>query len=1141
MEAMMAFNAAEPAGADGKLYDSGFIAVIDTYSLIAGQYEVVGVSMLMSGSTAASTIISTKKGYFSVPAGRIPDDIKLKAVDGTIIPVGMKPGATVDTKDSMMLTGYPALRNGNYTMQVTARNKYGRATRQDSITVKYVRPIVKLDVTSPLVEGFPGAAQVLSLNSPLDNSPIVGPVAGRVVAQGALSGTVSVQGVEIASTEERDVALSVKASGKYNVKGTATGSRSVARIWIDRPDAPDVELSVGNWNPDDGIKILPNRDAYAPTLDQVQINASAAAGSNCSTIFGTAQDGAIAGEYQQPVCAIRFKRLPDGVNQETATRANLRGVLQTDGNQDVEFETGVLWTDPETATTSFYKAKNRSLTLVGIAPKEPDIIFAPVDKLSQLMKSSPGKMLTYTGITTAGRITVTGKYLGMTVSIKIGNAEPKIVSTTNTSVREFISTNIEQIWTNQDVVVESWYNKYPEQKFSKTLTFTAIPKEPVVVLANTEAMSTSDSIVRGNLGVYQGAAVGFVYNNAESGIWSVQLYEEDGKGKRTAIGDPVDPSMPDGSISINIGRQLPGNRTLVAVAKVSEAAAGVGTQQITSSKASLFVKNGSPLTAQITTRTTSGSVPFTPTLTISLPEQSRVSDIGKVEWSKSADGVQFEAVDGASMALRPQIETSGRVWYKAKLTNRHSQMTGETNAVQLQAFGVPKIQISGDTATFVGQTATLTATSDLDADFTWYISRSATDKSPQIVTGVDSITITPQAPADMLVKVVASEKNAPVENLGRNVSTMTLVRATRPGVQRPAIYGPSYVESGKAYDFKAVIAPLFAPSLKTSLKTKGHWVLPDGSTVDGETLTYTIRPNDKSLRYVAWVENIEDATAAADFSLRPWEYVWPEWKVATRVIDNRVPATLRFQVLAKNPRDLQKLGGEKPSFKWQFPQSFKVLEQTAETATVEANDPGEFQISAEVSDTRGNVTQLSSDKIQIAPAPDLVPDLTIQSGDRWNRAPNKLYARVNLLSVPKNDVVDTTTFKLNGNEVSSGRGIASYIDIPTSGSHELVAIVRSVNGKVGMVTKTVELISGDDPVCQIVSTGDGKSSLTLIAKCSVEKGTIAGYKWKVNGADLPTSSYMLSFARKDIDAGITAVSVIATTDKGQQGRANWPQ
>jgi hypothetical protein len=63
----------------------------------------------------------------------------------------------------------------------------------------------------------------------------------------------------------------------------------------------------------------------------------------------------------------------------------------------------------------------------------------------------------------------------------------------------------------------------------------------------------------------------------------------------------------------------------------------------------------------------------------------------------------------------------------------------------------------------------------------------------------------------------------------------------------------------------------------------------------------------------------------------------------------------------------------------------------------------------------------------------------------------------------------------------------------------------------------------------------------LIARCTVTQGLVSSYKWLVNGQPMPATSYMLSFAKKDLDAGVISAQVTATTDKGQEGVATWPK
>lgn len=1142
-EAVVAAGLAKTASSFGTLMNAGFMATLDAYTLPAGPYEVTGLQFMAYGSTNTNTITPATKPTFSLPSGRTVSDVVLADSSGVSIPVSLKPSGLSSAPDVLNLTGYPALKSGLYQLKAKAANKYGRAGQESALNIRYTRPVVKVDVSSPNAENYPGTTKGVSLQNPLDSTTLTGDLAAKATLQSdnPYVSDVQMQGASLTTNSETDIVIPFT-SGRQQVKARAAGQgKGTVKVWLAVPDAPDLEVGVGVWDPDVGIKLAADREVYAPVLDPVSVTASPDPSTNCASGLYGIMDGATVGtQMSTPVCAVRYRALPQGLGQETTLRANLRGALvNLDGN-DIDYDTGVLYTDPSTGVTNFYKTKNRKLSLQGIDPAEPAIDFVHVDKLFALAKNSQGTNLTYAGPNTPGRLMMTGKYPGMTANISVGDASPKQVTTSSTNIREFVNTSIPSIWGTQDVVIESWYNKYPQKKFTKTLTFTAIPKYPVVVVSPTQTVSTVDAVVRGNLGVYQGATSGFAFDPAATGEWAVHLYEVSPKGEKTPIGDPASVTSSDGAFEINLGKLAPGRKSIIAVGTVQNAAGGIGQQQITSATASMIVMDGSPIDASLQVKTPSGPTPFMPSIGVAVKKVERVSDIGAVEWYSSRDGEVFDKIDGAgNIGLRPSLPEAGRYWYKAVVTNKYSNEPSELAPVEVQAFNLPKVKILGDTATFVGVPITLTATADVDSDFTWYIYKSATDANPQVVSG-NTISVSPSAPGDMLIKVKAVEKGAPTSNVASTVTASTALRAINPIVQRPMITGPGYVETGKTYDFKATMSPLFAPGLTTSLAQRGRWVLPDGSTQEANVISYTVNPGDKSLKYEVWVESMPAVRSSSEMQLRTWTYIWPDWQVTTRVIDNRVPATLMFSAMPKDMRALQNLGSEKPAYQWQLPPSFKIVQQyTPDSITVEASEPGTFQVKAVVSDSRGNTTEVASNMIEIAPAPDLVPDLTLLSGDKWGRAPQKLYARVNILSMPKNDSFGSATFKLDGKEVSSGAVSTTFIDVPTSGTHEVSAMVSSAGGKVATVSKSMDFITGDNPVCSIVSAGDGKTSLTLTAKCTVQSGFISAYKWEVDGKTLPGSSYMVSFSKSSLDAGVGTVRLVAATDKGQEGEAVW--
>jgi len=1131
------------AGLTPSLLSSGFIAATSAYSLPEGSYTVQSVTMKMKTTpgSASLDVAPSRAGQFTIPDGRINPDVTVTAANGTSYNVGIARNTSPTMNGKMTLTGYPALRSGDYVVTTVARGPYGNATGTTSLNVRYRRNVATVSASQPIAENFNGGQSLVSLVDPLTNiaMPAADLPAKATVILGAASGRASFQGknLDAAPGVEIDVTIPTK-GGRHALYGTATGNSKTVNVWINRPDAPNIKVDLNPWDPDASMQLKPASTFFATNVDQVQITATTVGTSHCNQIVSILEGASMpAGNYEPPVCAMRFKPLPAGLSIETATKRNLVGYLTQEGEQSIDYDTGILWTDA-TGATAFYRASTHALKIAGMTPQEPDITMTPIDKLTPLTQASPGKHLTFTGSSIAGRLTVLGKYPGMTVEITPAGFATKTLVSNSNSVSDFVTTNISDVFGTQDFVVTSWFSRAPSTKFTKTVTFTAVALSPIITLSNVSSLSTGDTTMKGNIGLYQGKE-GFVYDETKVGTWSVQLYEVANTGTKTALGNPVTGFGSDGLFTVPLGKLPPGQRRLMAVATTNNTSVGVADQTIQSTQVTLAVADASPLGGKISVSALNGPVPFSPALSIGLDNPARVSDLGTITWFSSPDGSTYNPVAGSGTSLRPQLMTSGYAWFKATIANRFDPAAvTELAPVEVQAFAVPKVTLSGDSATIVGYGATLHATANIDADFTWYVSKSVSDMHPDVISGTDTITVTPTAANNMIIKVVASEKGAPVGNSARNTTATTTLVVGSAKLQKPLISGPSYIETGKTYTFKATTTPIFTKGLKTTLVQKGHWVMPDGTLIDSDTVDYAVTEGDKSLRYEAWIDGMTNTLTGTDFVFKTWQYAWPAWQMTTRVIDNKVPATLSFAVAAMGT-GIQGMGGEQPLYDWQPPPSFQTLSRSGSSVTIQANEPGDFQMAGTVSDSRGNVTFVSSDVVRISPAPDLVPALILQSGDRWNRAPNKLYARVNIVSLPKNDTVATTTFKLDDAEITTGKSMIAYIDVPTVGTHDVKAVVTSAGGKIGADTQSITLGTGDAPVCRINQSGNGTTSLTLTASCSVIQGSIATYQWTANGQSLSMTGNMVSFARIDLDKGIWTATVTAVTDKGQTGSATW--
>lgn len=1126
-----------------ELMSAGFMATIDPYLLTPGNYEINSVvTGDGNGDTGIWEVVN--KGYFTIPEERVVPDVTLTDSSGATIPIGLVSKSYSQSENVLNLDRYPALRNGDYRLTRSIRNKYGVSTQSEELNVRYIRPVTKVAINTPVAEGFSGMVKRATLTNPLTGRTMTGLLSGKIKMASQARGTLISDGVVIPSSgEEADISINDQNTGSYSIKAsTDRDEKSSAKIWINAPDAPDLLVDVQGWNPDSGIAMETPPGAYALGIDTVQVGANSISGGVCAGVYGTTTGEEISGNYSGgPVCAVRYTALPPGLTQETPTQARVTGKLSVDGENQMSYETGIIWVDPETGLPGFYKSNERTLTLNGLTPTSPTITFTHANDLAAQAAASPDENLTYTGSgSVAGYFLVDSRYSGVSVRYGPVGGEKKTASSNGRTIRARVVTNLDEAWETGDYEIETWYNNYPQQVFTHTLTFTAVPNKPLVITRGATTVSTEDTIITGNLGSVRGGA--FIYDPPTAGGWNVTLYEKDYRGNLTQVAESQMITAPDGSFTFNLGMQSAGRRTYVAIGETTGTPSGVQGITIRGRDTVAYVLDGSPLTGQLMTNpTTLAQLPTSLSIGIRFDGGNRITDISEIVWQMSRDGTNYSTIEGEQRtSLRQSLTESGQYWFKASVTNRHSGLVSDLEPVLVTGYQIAKAIIEGDSGVFVGTPVTLTATAQIDADFRWEVRQSRADDNPLVATG-DTLTFTPTRVGTYIVSVITSERNLPADATRATTTVTKNLRAQLPSAPAATIAGPRVVETGKTYTFTATTQGVFSGGYATSSQVLGRWILPNGDTHEGMTLSHTVADGDLALRYETWLDIAPDNKTETSFALSPWTYNWPDWRIATRVYDNRVPASLSMKAEVTALQGIRILGGEPITYQWSVPASFRIVSQKNDSITVEANEPGEFRATVIVSDSRGNATEITSDIAQIAPAPDLMANLTLVPQDRWLRAPDSVLARINVTQLPKNDRYYGATLKLDGQQVSTVTGSTSaVIQVPTPGFHTIEAIVRSAGGQVTTASGDVSLIVGTNPECSIRQSGDGITSLLLTAYCTLEQGRIASYAWSMNGEPMPAlSSSRVSFATSQLEQGVNSVSVTVTTDKGQQTTAEW--
>ncbi len=783
-----------------------------------------------------------------------------------------------------------------------------------------------------------------------------------------------------------------------------------------------------------------------------------------------------------------------------------------------------------------------TVSFVAVAPVA--ITFAPS---AGLVPVNGGNYLTYSGTNVAGMVTVTGPVGGMTARISLNGGAVQSLQTTGTSLLTMVKTENAVVGTAQTYHIEVTPTKGVNSPTVADYSFDVKPRGAFLLLRPLlGANSSAPATVTASLGL---PAIGgaFTYDAGKQGAWSVQLYSLNSRGVKTPVSTPVTSVGTDGALSFDVGILAPGFNLFTAEATQTDAPAGTTAPVLKSGTVAAYVRDGTAIEATLITKPATGPAPLHGNVGAWPVNSARLADIGEVQVHVSDDGstgwtrvVDAKNVPTTAIFTAQVLTGESKKFYKATVKNRWSGLTTDTTVGTLQSFIMPALHIEGSKATLVTRPVTLTAVADnMDAStmtFTWEVRYGVYDNNPTTYTG-PTMTFTPSKAGTLSVVLAGKQTNAPEGNALATKVAYYSVLVVPPKMPNPSVTGPTIVEVGKAYTWTGIQPPPFPTNLTTDLVVKSQWIMPDGTIQTGNPVTYTMKAGDQQkVRFESWFDGYTESLSFGDHVLQPWTYQWPAMAMRMTVLSPYAPARVQYTAGLASAMNISLLHGETLGYAWSFPQGATVISQSAGTAVVEYPTVGTYQASAVISDSRGNSSTVTSDAVVVLPTRQLEFNLTLASSDRWNRPPGPVMARTQVTQLPLNDAPAGVTFFVDGTQVGSEVPAGANLSLPTPGTYSVRAVFRSVKGATAEVTQAITMATGDDPVCTLKKNGNGTTSLWFQATCTVQRGNVVGYTWKVNGTTQQVSSNTLSFTATNI-ASASTIEVTATTDKGQKGGA----
>ena len=1122
------------------ILNSGFVAQVISASLPAGTYSVQEVRLSMKQGLVQSLPLDRAeiKGRFTISDAQSP----LKLVQGAQeIPLKLARGSS----GAITATGYPPLRNGP--MAIRATVKAGATVAESTVNFNYKRPEVAVPVSLPIVVDFPGISSRLALTNPLNNRTLDVPALPVVVDSPSVDG-LKVNGEDVVQAASFEMPRQANVAGAYPSLVTDTTEQEASRdvrLWVNLPDAPNIILQTSAWNPAKKIKITQSHESAAIKVQDADVQAKLEnPGKETCISLSMIRPDYMLSQTAGVNCAIRFGDLPEGMKYNPYAANALRGSVPVVGSNTIDFTPGVVYTNPATRQTAFYPAKSGggTVSIAGTVPTPIALSFKNDRLLDSFYAKNTGQF--------PGKLFATvdksqPRSLGI-VNVKAGYREITTrVTYPGDSVKDFNSSlpesNVALVmqadtpWAESKVRVESWYQRAPEFKTVQEFDFIGVPQGPLVDFEKTFiSHDQADTTISGFVGIPRGQSI--VFEPESMGQWQVTIKDEK---TGLSMSSPVDVDA-EGRFKVNLGRLSSGTRFIVADARMVNSGAVIDSAVSSKSRA-LVTAAGDVIEATLSARITSGKVPFAQTLNANVKNSKMLANVKAVAWELlGADGnwsriMRTETVEQTGVNYTVRMESVGSATYRAVLENKHSGAEFRTEPLTLTAFEVPTFSVAAPGVVLVGRPVELKvqAQEGFDATYQWRI---ITTGGVEQVAGENTgtLTFTPTEIKNYSIEVIGRSASAP-DNPAADVKKTIGIKAVNPLVARASLKGPSFVEAGKPYTYTAIINDVVPTTAAKSYEVLGYWSLPDGTRVDGTELVYTPAPGDKAISYYTYVKGYPEETTVATLSIKTWAYNWPStWriKLVPQLMD--VPAVVKYYVETPD-FDLKTLNGEPLTYNWSLPQNVTRSSGSDVAGNLSIAGQGTYQLALQVSDTRGNVTNVTSDEFIILPPASVQTQVSLVSKyPSQFFAPGSYYLGLKIVGMPRGDSFLRNDVLINQTKVGEFTGTGHYVNFQTPGEYEVTVRTITRAGNYGEQALAVDVKDPPKPICVVKQTSTS-SGVLLTPECQVDAGVLRTTTWNYLLDGVAQKSSSKSFAVPKAWLGTTRLTnlrVSVDTDLG---------
>jgi len=513
-----------------------------------------------------------------------------------------------------------------------------------------------------------------------------------------------------------------------------------------------------------------------------------------------------------------------------------------------------------------------------------------------------------------------------------------------------------------------------------------------------------------------------------------------------------------------------------------------------------------------------------------------------VSWEVSDDGETFDAKSCCGTTLDFGLPEPGSRYYRAVIENIHSGEVSVTDAVELQAFVSGKLHVDGPRYTYRGYPARYQVKGlPSDYEVLWRVTSPNTSVAREV--RASTLTIEADETGTYIVEVVADTIGDKSDSKSA-LRTFFTLQTSWPRLPESVISGPTRVEFGKTETYTVSHPPIFPGQGNDLIERVGEWELPDGTKVqDDEWTEFTLKSmpegfTAQDILYHTWLKGDRTTITTAVHRIEPVSYVWPNWKLKATSNSIEPPAVSRLSVSPDSWEDWMGLGDSEVTTHWDLPDYIRVLEQTPTEVIIYAADDRAFDVTARITDPRGNVTIL--EKADVRPVRHVPFEISLKAEASRSllTAPIDMLLTVDPIILPKNRSISRIAIYVDSEYRGTSDGAPIEVEIRRPGEHRIRAIA-SIDGEYSAdETIIVNLARNHRATCSVSAIGNFRLNGLAKAECDDPDGHMVEYRWYADGQIMTDSGTRVVIPKVQRHT-VREISLIAVDNAGVETSARF--